>query len=225
LTPENAKILLIEGKRADRPSFYMGLTHKGFKVTCVSSGKSALTHLAKNRPHLVLLDAASMRTSGRRICKAIRQTDEFLPIILVLEKNSVSLDDFEANTVLIEPFTIQKLLNRIRPQLPADEGDLMVVGPLRLEEENRWVRCHKRHAQLTPRLVNLLKALMERPGEVIDRTELFQAVWETEYTGDTRTLDVHISWLRQALEEDPRHPRYIKTVRGVGYRLDINSKD
>ena len=65
---------------------------------------------------------------------------------------------------------------------------------------------------------------MERPGEVIDRTELFQAVWETEYTGDTRTLDVHISWLRQALEDDPRHPRYIKTVRGVGYRLDINSE-
>ena len=225
MTPENAKILLIEGKRAERPSFFSGLTQKGFNVTCVASGKMALAHLEKHHPHLVLLDAASMRTSGRRICKAIRQTDDVLPIILVLEKNNLPLDDFEANTVLVEPFTIQKLLNRIRPLLPADEGKLLVVGPLRLEEENRWVRCYNRHAQLTPRLVNLLKALMERPGEVIDRTELFQAVWETEYTGDTRTLDVHISWLRQALEEDPRHPRYIKTVRGVGYRLDVNSKD
>ena len=225
MTPENAKILLIEGKRAERPSFFTGLTRKGFDVASVSSGKSALNYLVKKRPHLVLLDAASMRTSGRRICKAIRQNDDLLPIILVLEKHSVSLDDFEANTVLVEPFTIQKLLNRIRPLLPAEESALLVVGPLRLEEENRWVRCHKRHAQLTPRLVNLLKALMERPGEVIDRTELFQMVWETEYTGDTRTLDVHISWLRQALEDDPRHPRYIKTVRGVGYRLDINSEN
>ncbi len=224
MTPVNAKILLIEGKRADRPSFYLGLTQKGFQVTSVSSGKSALKHLAKSKPHLVLLDAASMRTSGRRICKTIRQTDGFLPIILVLEKKSVPQDDFEANAILVEPFTIQKLLNRIRPLLPANEGDLMIVGPLRLEEENRWVRCNNRHAQLTPRLVSLLKALMERPGEVIDRTELFQTVWETAYTGDTRTLDVHISWLRQALEEDPRHPRYIKTVRGRGYRLDLNSE-
>ena len=69
----------------------------------------------------------------------------------------------------------------------------------------------------------LLKALMDRPGEVIDRQELFRMVWETGYTGDTRTLDVHISWLRQAMEEDPRHPRFIKTVRGVGYRLDVES--
>ena len=75
---------------------------------------------------------------------------------------------------------------------------------------------------LTPRLVELLKALMAQPGEVIDRTVLFSKVWETEYTDDTRTLDVHISWLRQILEDDPRHPRYIKTLRGVGYRLDVD---
>ena len=67
----------------------------------------------------------------------------------------------------------------------------------------------------------LLQTLMERPGEVIERTELFSRVWETEYVEDTRSLDVHISWLREALEQDPRHPRLIKTIRGVGYRLDL----
>ena len=76
-------------------------------------------------------------------------------------------------------------------------------------------------ALLTPRLVMLLRILMERPGQVIERAALFSQVWETQYTGDTRTLDVHISWLRQAIEDDPRHPRYIKTVRGMGYRLDV----
>jgi len=66
--------------------------------------------------------------------------------------------------------------------------------------------------------------LMENPGAVIEREALFRRVWDTEYAGDTRTLDVHISWLREAIEEDPRHPRYLKTVRGVGYRLDLTSE-
>jgi DNA-binding response OmpR family regulator len=62
---------------------------------------------------------------------------------------------------------------------------------------------------------------MRHPGEVVDRERLFREAWNTEYTGDTRTLDVHISWLRRAIEDDPRHPRYLKTIRGVGYRLDV----
>jgi DNA-binding response OmpR family regulator len=88
--------------------------------------------------------------------------------------------------------------------------------------DQRWVRSQDRQTSLTPRLVNLLQVLIKRKGEVIDRRELFRLVWDTGYTGDTRTLDVHISWLRQAIEEDPRHPRLIKTVRGVGYRLDVD---
>ena len=84
------------------------------------------------------------------------------------------------------------------------------------------LNIYEKHVSLTPRLVRLLQALMEHPGEVFDRGELFRYVWETGYTGDTRTLDVHVSWLRQAVEQDPRHPDYIKTVRGVGYRLDLD---
>jgi DNA-binding response OmpR family regulator len=86
--------------------------------------------------------------------------------------------------------------------------------------DGKRVRCLDKEERLTPRLIQLLKTLMEHPGEVIEREKLFSEVWRTEYTGDTRTLDVHISWLRQAIEEDPRNPRYLKTIRGVGYRLD-----
>lgn len=78
-----------------------------------------------------------------------------------------------------------------------------------------------KQVQLTPRLAGIFKILMEHPGEVIEREALFRQAWETDYTGDTRSLDVHMSWLRLALEENPRHPRYIKTIRGVGYRLDV----
>jgi DNA-binding response OmpR family regulator len=97
----------------------------------------------------------------------------------------------------------------------------MIAGPIQLDTEQRLVRCENRQVRLTPRLVILLKILMEHPGELIDRKELFRQVWDTAYTVDTRTLDVHVSWLRQAIEEDPRHPKYIKTIRGMGYRLDV----
>jgi DNA-binding response OmpR family regulator len=85
---------------------------------------------------------------------------------------------------------------------------------------NRRVSCNGREERITPRLVKLLKMLIEHRGDVVQRETLFKSVWDTAYTGDTRTLDVHISWLRQAIEEDPRHPQMLKTVRGLGYRLD-----
>jgi len=97
------------------------------------------------------------------------------------------------------------------------------VGLIRLDTERRRVRCQGREARLTPRLAQLLQILMEHPGAVVERAQLFRQVWKTEYTEDTRTLDVHISWLREALEEDPRHPQFLKTIRGVGYRLDASS--
>jgi DNA-binding response OmpR family regulator len=83
------------------------------------------------------------------------------------------------------------------------------------------VKCLSKNSRLTPRLTSLLQVLLQHRGEVIEREELFRQVWETNYTGDTRTLDVHISWLRRAIEMDPDHPRFLHTVRGVGYRLDV----
>lgn len=222
MTPVKTKILLIEGRRAEHPTFYSGLTRKGFDVSVVLNGSRALLDLENLTPHMVLINAASMRTSGRRICQSIRRFDEKLPIVLVIDKNTKFIDKLNADVVLILPFTLQKLLNRIRVHMPAEEKNLVIAGPIKLDKENRWVRCFDRQKQLTPRLVALLIALMEQPGEVFDREELFRLVWETGYTGDTRTLDVHISWLRQAIEENPRRPKLIKTVRGIGYRLDVD---
>jgi DNA-binding response OmpR family regulator len=218
-----ARILLIEGKRAEHPSFSAGLKKKGFHVESVPNGNAALARLETAVPHLVIVDAASMRTSGKRICQSLRQHTTSLPVVLVLQEALDGADKNIANVVLVQPFTLQKLINRIRPLIPAESRDVLSAGPLQLDVEQRMLRCGSRQARLTPRLVVLLKILMEHPGELIDRKELFRQVWDTAYTVDTRTLDVHISWLRQAVEEDPRHPRYIKTVRGAGYRLDVET--
>ncbi len=189
----------------------------------VPNGTAALAHLATDLPHLVIVDAASMRTSGKRICQSLKDHAEKLPIVLILGEAPETGDRFAVEVVLVQPFTLQKLVNRIRPLVPSEPKDLLQAGMLQLDVEQRLVRCQDKQVRLTPRLVVLLKILMEHPGELIDRKELFKKVWETSYTVDTRTLDVHVSWLRQAIEEDPRHPKFIKTVRGAGYRLDVES--
>jgi DNA-binding response OmpR family regulator len=216
-----ARILLVEARRSDHPSFSTGLSKKGYEIESVPNGNAALTRLETIDPDLVIVDAASLRTSGVRICQSLRQKLDGMPIVLVTNKSPDPEVKIDADVVLILPFTVLKLSNRIRPLLPVEEKDLVHIGPIRLYVDQKKVRCLGKQSRLTPRLVSLLKALMEHPGEVVERGKLFSLVWETEYTGDTRTLDVHVSWLRQAIESDPRHPRFLKTVRGVGYRLDI----
>jgi len=147
-----------------------------------------------------------MRTSGKRICRSLRERMNGLPIVLIAGEEKPTLGDACANVVLALPFTSRKLLNSIVPLLPGNGGHMLHVGPIRLDLEHKRVRCQGREARLTPRLVTILRILMQHPGELMDRAVLFRQVWDTEYTGDTRTLDVHISWLRHALEEDHATP-------------------
>lgn len=216
-----AKILLIEGDRSDHTSFGAGLTKKGYEVHHAPNGAAALADLKSIDPDVAVVDAASLRTSGRRICQSLRRGMNELPIVLIILEGQEPQEKVDADVILSLPFTVQKLTNRIRSLLPVDEKDLLHVGLIRLNLKQRQVRCQGRQARLTPRLASLLKILMEHPGDVVKREDLFRMVWDTDYTVDTRTLDVHISWLRQALEIEPRHPRFLKTVRGLGYRLDI----
>jgi len=213
--------LLIEGKRTDHPSFAAGLTKKGYLVESVPSGSAALNHLESVIPDLVVVDASSMRTSGKRICQALHEKKSSLPVILVIDPNSDPNDNYGADSVLVLPFTMQKLINRIKHLLPIQNDGGLTAGPITLDVTQKRAICDTKQVQLTPRLVTLLRILMEHPGEVVEREAMFREAWETDYTADTRSLDVHMSWLRQAIEDNPRHPRYIKTIRGVGYRLDV----
>jgi len=216
-----AKILLVEGKRTDRASFQGGLSNKMFLVNSVPSGSAGLAQLPDFRPDIIIVDASSLRTSGKRICAMLQAAAPKTPMILILEPNASGNNDSGADVVLHLPFTLQKLLNRLKPYLPQEAKNGKAAGPIVLDVNTHSVRCLDHQTLLTPRLASLLSMLMDQAGSVIPRATLFSKVWETEYTGDTRTLDVHISWLRQAIEDDPRHPRFIKTVRGVGYRLDV----
>jgi DNA-binding response OmpR family regulator len=213
-------LLVIEGRHAEIPSFAPDLQKKGFDVVSAQNGSEAVSKLKQTSPNLVVVNAPSLRSTGIRICLSIRKKDSKIPIILIVEKEK-PVDKELADSVLALPFTVQKLVNRIKALMPGDGDNVVSVGPIRLDLENRRVRSLGKNTRLTPRLITLLQILMDKHGEVVEREALFKKVWETNYTGDTRTLDVHISWLRRAIELDPDNPKFLKTIRGVGYRLDV----
>jgi DNA-binding response OmpR family regulator len=217
----SAIILWIEGRRTDHPSFIPTLRKKQYEVELVPTGKAALDRLSDLNPQLVVINAASMRSNGKRICADLRERMNGLPIMLILGKEQPLSGEVDANIVLRLPFTPRKLINRIMPFVTEEGKHSLRRGAILLDMERRSIQCEDREGRLTPRLVNLVHLLMQHPGEVIPREELFREVWNTEYMGDTRTLDVHISWLRGIIEEDPRNPKFLITVRSVGYRLDV----
>ena len=217
---KKATLLLIEGRHAEIPSFAADLQKKGFDVVSAQNGSEAVSQLKQTNPNLVIVNAPSMRSTGLRICLSIRKKDAKIPIILIVEKEKV-VDRELVDSILSLPFTVQKLVNRVKAHMPGDGNNVVSVGPIRLDLENKRVRSLGKNTKLTPRLITLLQILMDKHGEVVEREALFKKVWETNYTGDTRTLDVHISWLRRAIELDPDDPKFLKTIRGVGYRLDV----
>lgn len=216
---KKATLLVIEGRHAEIPSFAPDLQKKGFDVVSAQNGSEAVAKLKQADP-IVIVNAPSLRSTGSRICLSLRKKDAKVPIILIVE-NDKAIDKHLADSILVLPFTVQKLVNRVKALMPGDGNNIVSVGPIRLDLENRRVRSLGKNTKLTPRLITLLQLLLDKHGEVVEREALFKKVWETNYTGDTRTLDVHISWLRRAIELDPDNPKFLKTIRGIGYRLDV----
>lgn len=217
---DDAILLVIEGKHAEYPGFAPALRRKGFTVEQVGSGSEAVKRVAGGfSPDVAIINAATLRTTGKRICQTLHEACDALPILLILDPDH-EVEKTNAEVSLILPFTVQKLANRIRHLLPGESKSNLHAGPIHLDLEKRIVRFQGKRTRLTPRLLRLLSILIEHRGEVLERRWLFSQVWETNYTDDTRTLDVHISWLRRAIEVNPEKPVYLKTVRGVGYQLE-----
>lgn len=216
-----ANILLIESNRASVPSFASALEKKGYSVDIYHKIEPAIKAAEADPPDVVILDAASMRTSGTRMCRTIRTKIDGLPIILVSPENSQPDPGNGASITLVHPFTPRKLLNRVARLLPGDESYMLEVGPIRLNLAQRKVFALGKESRLTPKQTKLLEVFMLNPGRLLTRKSLIKQIWHTDYIGDTRTLDVHMSWLRSAIEKDPTKPKFLKTIRGMGYRLDI----
>ncbi len=200
--------------------FSAGL-NKRYEVTSVPNGKQALALVGENKYAVVILDAISMRTPGDRIARQLRDGLGTLPLIH-LHPGPKDEANTPADVVLFLPFTARKIANSIERLLHKVTDDTVVTsGPFSVNLNRRVLSANGQETSLTPKLALLVETFLRHPGETLDRKMLMEKVWDTSYLGDTRTLDVHVRWFRRAIEENPSSPRYLKTVRGVGYRLEV----
>jgi DNA-binding response OmpR family regulator len=219
-----APVLLVESDKASAPSFAPALEKRGYDLTVAHSTSEAMTKVNGSAPAVIVVDAASLKTSGTRMCRDLRRAHSEVRILLVIDKKTAIDESNGADLTLQHPFTPRKLLNGVNRLLPAGDGASLQIGPIKLNLAQRKVKCGAREERLTPKQSKLLEVLMRHAGEVVTRKMLIKQVWDTDYTGDTRTLDVHVSWLRSVIEPNPVKPRYLKTLRGQGYRLDAGDE-
>lgn len=223
-----ATILLVEGKANNPHSLHQAMQKAGYNTVVCHTGKTALDSIHAQKPDLVIYNAASLRSNGMRSCRRLRRTlGQEVPIIHTRSSGDAEDVEAEADVYLEHPFTPRKLFNRIRMLLPADDMTEEVVrfGEIKFYPSKPSVDVSgKGEQRLTPKLAELLQEFLRHPNVVVTRVQLMQNVWKTDYIGDTRTLDVHIRWVREVIEKNPAKPDFLRTVRGKGYIFYVPQK-
>lgn len=216
-------VLLVEGRKPAKDRL-ASVIRAEYDVSTARTRREALSRIAQSNPSVIVLDAPSLRFSRRRFCHTLEERGVDSPVLLLYEEGSAP-EQVNARAYLRYPFSSQKLINRISWLLPAPDGEFLRRGQLVLNIKRRSLIKGDRERHLTPKQARLLELFMRHPGEVLSREFLMKRVWHTDFVDDTRTLDVHIHWVRDAIEEDTGSPRYLHTVRGVGYRFTVPSSD
>ena len=229
---KRVSVLLVEDEESFVDALTIGLNREGFDVAVARDGQQAVTLFAKDTYDIVLLDLMLPKMSGLDVCRAIRSTSE-VPIIIVSAKGEevdmVLMLEIGADDYVTKPYRLRELVARIRAVLRRREShenvmasdDEITLGPIRMDIDARRCYVNGEEIKLRKKEFALLRLLLENPGRVLTREVLIDRVWGSDYVGDTKTLDVHIKRLRSLIEDDPKNPEHITTVRGVGYRYEV----
>ncbi len=231
-----SRVLVVEDEELIREMIVLGLEGEGYTTFTATDGRTALTLLQSTEPNfgelpfdLIILDIMLPQVNGMDICRLLRHQGNPVPILMLSAKGSeidrvlgleVGADDY-----LTKPFSMRELVARCRallrrqrlgglPQLPVLQFKDIALYP----QECR-VMVREQEASLSPKEFRLLELFMNYPRRVWSREQLLDRVWGADFIGDSKTVDVHIRWLREKLEVDPSHPEYVVTVRGFGYRF------
>jgi DNA-binding response OmpR family regulator len=222
------RVLVVDDEPAIRDAVGYALRTEGFDVDVVADGEEALDAALGSPYDVVVLDLMLPRMSGTEVCRRVR-AESAVPIIMLTARGA-ELDrvmglEVGADDYVTKPFSMAELVGRIRAMLRRREldqsgrGGKLRVGTLELDPMRHQATVAGDPKRLTPSEYKLLLLLAEEPERVFSRREIMQHLWDSEYVGDQRACDIHISNLRQKLEEDPANPERIVTVRGVGYKL------
>jgi two-component system alkaline phosphatase synthesis response regulator PhoP len=218
--PMRLRILIVERDLSTADLLIPSLERKGYEVCLASTQRQVNGSLRSFRPDLLVVDIASFGSKGYRFCDSVRSRLEGTPCILMVQGGHASLDGL-GEEFITPPFTSRKLLYKVKKVAEKLTAREIQAGPLALDLQSQILRNGDQVHHLRPKEAELLATLMRNAGRVVSRKEMMRTVWQTEYLGDTRTLTVHIRWLRLKIEQDPNRPVFLRTVRGVGYRFDV----
>lgn len=236
------KILVVDDEPVLVETIAYNLEQAGYLVTTVANGASALEAARRETPDLIILDIMLPEMDGLEVCRQLRRESNTVttPIIMLTAKgeeiDKVVGFEIGADDYVTKPFGRRELLARVRALLrradypstderttqePVQEVPRptreLAAGPLRIDLAGRRIKCRGQDIELQPKQFDLLTYLVRNRGTVLTRDQLLHNVWGYDYAGDTRTVDVHVRWLREKIEEDSANPKLIQTVRGVGY--------
>jgi DNA-binding response OmpR family regulator len=232
----NERILVVEDEPALRDTLAWNLEHEGYQVKAVADGKTGLATARDWKPDLLLLDLMLPGIDGLDICRILRR-ETSVPILMLTARDQevdrvvgleVGADDY-----VTKPFSMRELIARVRALLrravllreeqekrDAEKPRAIQSGDLTLDPIRGEAIRNDHILSLKPKEFELLTYFLRHRGQAVSREQILQQVWGWEYTGDSRTVDVHVRWLREKIEPDPDNPTRIITVRGVGYRME-----
>ncbi|MBC5623869.1 response regulator transcription factor [Clostridium sp. NSJ-49] len=227
----NEKILVVDDEEHIVELIKYNLLSSGYDVITCNNGIDAVNLAINERPNLILLDLMIPGKDGYDVCKEIRTKSEVKNIsIIMLTAKSEEFDkilglELGADDYITKPFSVRELLARVKAVLrrvgaKEEQSDIMVFGDLSANFEKREIRIKGKKIDLTLKEFELLEMLIKNRGKILRREMLLDKIWGYEYIGETRTVDVHIRYLRKKIEDDDKNPKFIETIRGVGYRFN-----
>ena len=223
------RLLIVDDDANLRHTLSYAFKQEGFEVVSAEDGDKALAAFRLSRPDLVILDVMLPGRDGFEVCRALRRESD-VPVIMLTARDT-ELDkvvglEIGADDYLAKPFSTRELVARVRAMLRRTRRAEQPPGGLRLELDGlvldgarHRVSLDGREIELKPKEFDLLAFFMGRPGQVFGREQLLASVWGFDFSGDSRTVDTHVKTLREKLGDSAEHPRWLETVRGVGYRF------